>query len=83
MFVSQHLEQGLTLTLLPACGVCSPNWTVLSGLGGRGCTYSSSDLRSQNGLTSKGDLPLLRVEGESEGARDRGQGGEVGTVIGM
>ena len=33
----QQLEQGLSLNLLPAYGIGSPNWAALSGLSGRGC----------------------------------------------
>ena len=32
----QQLDPGLSLSLLPACGFCSPNWAALSGLSGRG-----------------------------------------------
>lgn len=31
----EQLEQGLSLTLLTACGSCSPNWAALSALSGK------------------------------------------------
>ena len=42
MWVPQLLEWGLFMTLLPACGSCSPNWAALSGLSGRGSAWSCS-----------------------------------------
>jgi hypothetical protein len=56
MQVSQQLEQGLTLTLLLACGPCSPNWAALSDLSGRGCAYFCCGLRCQGGMKPKEDL---------------------------
>jgi len=32
---SKQLKQGLSLKLLPVCGIHFPNWAVFSGLGGR------------------------------------------------
>lgn len=42
--VPQQRSGGLQL---PACGSCSPNWSALSDLSGRGCVQCSSDLRCQ------------------------------------
>jgi hypothetical protein len=39
-------EAGLSLNLLPACR-CSCNWAALSGLSGKGCAKSCSDLICQ------------------------------------
>jgi hypothetical protein len=68
----------LTLTLLPACGSCSLNWAVLSGLSGRGCTQFCSDLRCPSGLGPRGNPLLFRdlsVEQEQGwGDEERGRG---------
>lgn len=57
---SQQLEQGLTMTLLPDPGFCSPNWIDLSGHSERGCR----DLMCQGRLIHRGCSPLQR-KGES------------------
>ena len=33
-YCPKQWEQGLSLTLMPACGSCFPNWATLSGLSG-------------------------------------------------
>jgi hypothetical protein len=48
------LGWGLSLTLLPACGSCSPNSAALSGL---------SELRCQGGLVPRGTSPFSEVKG--------------------
>ena len=62
--VHQQLEWGLNLTLLPTCGFCSPNWAALSGLSGKTYTYSSSDLRCQNGWVLSREVHHPRGKGE-------------------
>jgi hypothetical protein len=47
-------SRGLSLTLLPAIGSPSPNWTVCSGLGRRRGPHSCCNLISQSGLLLKG-----------------------------
>jgi hypothetical protein len=69
MWIPQQLEWGITLTLLPAYEYCSPNWDALSGLIGKGCAKSYSDLRCQGGLVPRGHLPLVRRRG---GGKRRG-----------
>ena len=59
---SPQLEQGLSLTLLPVCGSCSPNWTTLSSLSERMCLVLC-DLMFQEEMIPKEDLSVLRGEG--------------------
>jgi hypothetical protein len=47
MQIPQQLEQELPLNLVFACGSLSPNWAALSGLSGKGCTWSCIDLMCQ------------------------------------
>ena len=44
---------GFSLTLLPAYESCSPNWSPLSGLTGRGCAKCYSDLMCQGVLVPR------------------------------
>jgi hypothetical protein len=61
------MELGLSLTLLPTCGSCSPNRAVLSGLSGRGCVYSFSDLMCHGGLIPRESCPFKRRRGRGNG----------------
>jgi hypothetical protein len=66
MEVPQQLEWGLFLTLLPACGSYSSNWTAFSGSSEKVCAQSYRDLMCQGVFVPSEGLPLLIGEREME-----------------
>jgi len=70
---------GVSLTLLPACGSSSPNWTALSGPSWRECASSWSDLLCQSGLVPRGGLSFLREKKGEVGLGDGLCEGGTGT----
>jgi hypothetical protein len=63
----QQLEQGLSLSLLPAYGFNSPNWAALPDLSGRGCAQTCSDLIDQSGLVPSRASPISEEKEEEYG----------------
>jgi len=77
MWVLKQLGQGLSLTLLPACRFCLPNWAILSGHCRRWWPWSCSELMCPrwwwNGggvvMWEKGFLSHQRKRGGEDGER--------------